>query len=64
MPKLKVHSGAKDRIKVSKNNKIRARHPNISHFMEKKSPGRKRSLAGLGTISGKASKNIKKKLGV
>ena len=64
MPKLKVHSGAKDRIKLSKNNKVRARHPNISHFMEKKSAGRKRSLSGMGTISGKASKNIKKKMGV
>jgi len=64
MPKLKTHSGAKDRIKLSKNKKIRARHPNISHFMEKKSASRKRSLSGLGTLSGKGSKNIKKQLGV
>lgn len=64
MPKLKTHSGTKDRVKVSKNGKVRAGHPNRNHFLSKKSGGRKRSLTGLTTLSGKNSKNMKLKLGV
>jgi large subunit ribosomal protein L35 len=64
MPKLKTHSGTKDRVRVSKNGKVRAGHPNTSHFLQKKSGSRKRSLAGLGTLTGANSKTIKKVLGV
>ena len=65
MPKLKTHSGTKDRIKITKNGKIRAGHPNMSHFLQKKSGSRKRSLSGLGTITHAATRSmIKKKLGV
>lgn len=63
MPKLKTHSGTKDRVRVSKNGKVRTGHPNRNHFMEKKSGGRRRSLAGLGTLTGAISKSIKKNLG-
>jgi large subunit ribosomal protein L35 len=64
MPKLKTHSGTKDRVKVSKNGKVRAGHPNKSHFLQKKSGSRKRSLAGLSTLTGRNVKNLKRKLGV
>jgi len=64
MPKLKTHSGTKDRVKVSKNGKVRAGHGNLNHFLGKKSGSRKRSLRGLSTRSGKMAKNIKKNLGV
>lgn len=64
MPKLKTHSGTKDRVKVSKNGKVRAGSPNKNHFLAKKSGGRKRSLAGLTTRSGKNARNIKRSLGV
>jgi len=64
MPKLKTHSGTKDRVKVSKNGKVRAGHPNMNHFLGKKSGARKRSLTGLTTRSGKMASNIKKNLGV
>jgi large subunit ribosomal protein L35 len=64
MPKLKTHSGTKDRVKVTKNGKVRAGHPNRNHFLQKKSGGRKRALSGLGTIVGKNSKMLKQKLGV
>jgi large subunit ribosomal protein L35 len=64
MPKLKTHSGTKDRVKVSKNGKVRAGHPNKSHFLQKKSGSRKRSLSGLATMTGKNVKNMKRKLGV
>ena len=50
MPKLKTHSGTKDRVKISKNGKVRVGSPNRNHFMSKKSAARKRKLAGLHTL--------------
>lgn len=65
MPKLKTHSGTKDRVRITKNGKLRVGHPNMSHFLQKKSGGRKRSLSGLTTISNAATRaTLKKKLGV
>ncbi len=64
MPKLKTHSGTKDRVRVTKNGKVRAGHPNRNHFMQKKSGARRRSLSGLDTLLGKQAKNIKKSMGV
>ena len=63
MPKLKTHSGTKDRVRLTKNGKVRAGHPNMSHFLQKKSGSRKRSLSNLGTLSGTQTKIIKKQLG-
>lgn len=63
MPKLKTHSGTKDRVRISKNGKVRAGSPNRNHFMSKKSAARKRKLAGLRTLLGANQKIIKKKLG-
>ncbi len=64
MPKLKTHSGTKDRIKVTKNGKVIARHSMTNHFLEKKSNSRKRRLATPKVIIGKNKKSIKRKLGV
>lgn len=64
MPKLKTHSGTKDRVKVSKNGKVRVGHANMNHFLSKKPGSRKRGLTGLTTRSGKMASNIKKNLGV
>lgn len=64
MPKLKTHSGTKDRVRVSKNGKVRVGHANMNHFLGKKSGSRKRSLAGLATRKGAMARNIKKNLGV
>ena len=44
MPKLKTHSGAKKRIKMSKNGKVIRAHPNKSHILNKKTTKRKRGL--------------------
>jgi len=63
MPKLKTHSGTKDRVRLTKNGKARVRHSYASHFLQKKSGARKRKLAGLETLSGANNKIIKKKLG-
>ncbi|HUD07441.1 MAG TPA: 50S ribosomal protein L35 [Candidatus Saccharimonadales bacterium] len=63
MPKLKTHSGTKDRVKITKNGKVLLRHPMTSHFLEKKSESRKRRLAGVISASGANKKNIKLRLG-
>ncbi len=63
MPKLKTHSGTKDRVRLSKNGKVRVGHPNMNHFLGKKTGKRKRALTGLQTRSGQMAKNIKKNLG-
>jgi large subunit ribosomal protein L35 len=64
MPKLKTHSGTKDRVKISKNGVVRARKSHASHFLQKKSGARKRKLAGLLTMNANNSKKIKQNLGV
>lgn len=44
MPKIKTHSGAKKRFKLSKNGKVIRAHANKSHILNKKSTKRKRGL--------------------
>lgn len=44
MPKLKTHSGAKKRFKLTKNGKIKRAQANRRHILTKKSTKRKRSL--------------------
>jgi large subunit ribosomal protein L35 len=63
MPKLKTHSGTKDRVRITKNGKVRVGHANRNHFLQKKSGARKRNLSGLATLKGAISKNIKLKVG-
>lgn len=63
MPKLKTHSGTKDRIKITKSGKVQRRHTAVNHFLKKKSASTKRTFAGLETIKGKNAKNMKRKLG-
>lgn len=44
MPKMKTHSGSKKRFRKTATGKLRGRHSNRSHILEKKSPKRKRRL--------------------
>ena len=44
MPKLKTHSGAKKRFKLTKNGKVKRAHAYKSHILKKKSTKRKRGL--------------------
>ena len=44
MPKLKTHSGAKKRFKLTKNGKIKRMHAYKSHILNKKTRKRKRGL--------------------
>lgn len=63
MPKLKTHSGTKDRVRVTKNGKVLHGHSFGNHLLSKKSAGRKRRIAVDTTMSGKAAKNVKLKIG-
>lgn len=44
MPKIKTHSGAKKRFKLSKNGKVIRGHAFKSHILNKKTTKRKRGL--------------------
>ena len=44
MPKIKTHSGAKKRFKLSKNGKVIRAHANKSHILNKKTTKSKRGL--------------------
>ncbi len=59
MPKMKSHSGAKKRFKISKSGNVKYSKPNRGHFLTEKSQSRKRSLRKPGFIKGKMAKTIK-----
>jgi large subunit ribosomal protein L35 len=64
MPKMKTHSGAKKRFKVTATGKVRGRHAFTSHILEKKSPKRKRTLGAPAQISAHDTPRVKRLLGV
>jgi large subunit ribosomal protein L35 len=63
MPKMKTHSGAKKRFKLTASGKVRGRHPFTSHILEKKSPKRKRQLGRPAMIDEHDAPRVKKLLG-
>ena len=44
MPKLKTHSGAKKRFKLTKNGKVKRAHAFKRHILNKKDTKRKRAM--------------------
>lgn len=62
MPKMKTHSGAKKRFKLTAKGKVRGRHAFTSHILEKKSPKRKRSFGLDRDISKSDQKTVRKLL--
>jgi large subunit ribosomal protein L35 len=62
MPKMKTHSGAKKRFRVTAKGKLRARHSFSSHKLEKKSPKRKRHFANPVEISSADRPRVRKLL--
>jgi len=64
MPKMKTHSGAKKRFKVTAGGKVRARHAFTSHILEKKSPKKKRALGRPALVHEDDAPRIKRLLGV
>ena len=63
MPKMKTHSGAKKRFKVTGTGKIMRRQANLGHLNEHKSPTRLRRLKGNVDVSSADSKQARKLLG-
>jgi large subunit ribosomal protein L35 len=64
MPKMKTHSGAKKRFKVTARGKVRGRHAFTSHILEKKSAKKKRALGRPALLSGDDVPRVKRMLGV
>lgn len=63
MPKMKAHSGAKKRFKVTGTGKLRRRSANLNHIMEKKDSRRTRRLSGYSSVSGADADRINRMLG-
>ena len=63
MPKMKTHSGAKKRFKLTGTGRVKARHSHSSHILEKKSPKRKREMGLDREISKADRKTVTKLLG-
>ena len=63
MPKMKTHSGAKKRFKVTPNGKVRGRHAFSSHILEKKSPKKKTAFSRPMILSDHDVPRVKKLLG-
>jgi large subunit ribosomal protein L35 len=63
MPKMKTHSGAKKRFKLTSTGKVRGRHSFTSHILEKKSPKRKRRHGEPAVVSKHDVPRVKKLLG-
>jgi len=64
MPKMKTHSGAKKRFKITAGGKVRGHHAYTSHILEKKSPKRRRTLGQPAILSSHDAPRVKKLLGV
>ncbi len=62
MPKLKTHSGAKKRFKVTAKGKIKRRMANRRHLLTGKPSKRTRRLRESALVSESDYKNIKKLL--
>ena len=63
MPKMKSHSGAKKRFRVTAAGKLQSRHAFSSHILGKKSAKRKRSFAMDHDISRADRKTVTRLLG-
>lgn len=60
MPKIKTHTGAKKRFKISKNGKPIRAHANKSHILTKKTTKRTRNLRKTAVADKTNVKQIKK----
>lgn len=63
MPKMKTHSGAKKRFKITANGKVRARHAMKSHILGKKSAKKRRYLDEPLILKPQDAKRVKDLLG-
>jgi large subunit ribosomal protein L35 len=64
MPKMKTHSGASKRFKVTGSGKLRREKANRRHLLEHKSSRRTRRLEGTTSVAKADTKKVKKLLGL
>lgn len=64
MPKMKTHSGAKKRFKLTGSGKLRRRQAFRNHILEKKPSTRTRRLKGPTEVSAADTPAIKRQLGI
>jgi large subunit ribosomal protein L35 len=62
MPKMKTHSGAKKRFRLTANGKVKARHAMRSHILGKKNAKRLRRLDAEMTLKPADAKRAKELL--
>jgi large subunit ribosomal protein L35 len=63
MPKMKTHSGAGKRFKVTGSGKVMRRRANRNHLLEHKSSRRTRRLSPPAEVSAADVKKVKRLLG-
>ncbi len=63
MPKMKTHSGARKRFRVTGTGKLMRRRANRAHLLEHKSSTRTRRLANEVTLAPADTKKMKRLLG-
>ncbi|MEO6529463.1 MULTISPECIES: 50S ribosomal protein L35 [Micrococcaceae] len=64
MPKMKTHSGAKKRFKLTGSGKLVRQQANRRHYLEHKPSSLKRRLKGDLLVAKADVRNIKKMLGI
>jgi large subunit ribosomal protein L35 len=64
MPKIKTHSGAAKRFKITKTGKVKRQNAFANHLLEHKTPDQKRNYRGSSDVAAGDVKNVKKMLGV
>jgi large subunit ribosomal protein L35 len=64
MPKMKTHSGAKKRFKITGSGKLARRRAFRNHILEKKPSTRTRRLKGEVTVSPADAPNVRQQLGI
>ncbi|MBT8191642.1 MAG: 50S ribosomal protein L35 [Bacteroidia bacterium] len=64
MPKMKTHSSAKKRFKVTGSGKVKRFQANTSHMMRNKSKKAKLRLSGSTLVSKADEKRVKNLLGI
>lgn len=61
MPKMKTHSGAKKRFKITANGKVKAGQAGKQHFMRRRTKAQLRNLRGTTILCDADAKRLVKK---
>ena len=64
MPKMKTHSGAKKRVKVTSRGKLLTERANMQHKFLSKSSRKKRALSGTTEVAPADARRMRRMLGI